>query len=183
MVETEEMEPLLLVEDKNELRAMLRKALERARYEVDEAPDGTSAVQKVRARRYQSVDRPEDQGQDPRAVRSGLARPRHTARSLQRHLLQRQGGLDRRAEDHCKAALERCDHHSLEQRDQREKEGPPQVCDDQDRAPTPVVHPDTHHQSGEEEWSEFSSVEDAHLQWGGLQKHHRCQWEGQHGHL
>src|ERR1700694_1808810 len=46
------MEPLLLVEDKNELRAMLRKALERAGYEVDEAPDGTAAIQKVRARRY-----------------------------------------------------------------------------------------------------------------------------------
>jgi DNA-binding response OmpR family regulator len=45
-------EPLLLVEDKNELRAMLRKALERAGYQVDEAPDGPSAIQKVRARRY-----------------------------------------------------------------------------------------------------------------------------------
>ena len=52
MVETKEMEPLLLVEDKNELRAMLRKALERAGYKVDEAPDGTAAIQKVRARRY-----------------------------------------------------------------------------------------------------------------------------------
>src|ERR1700704_7210480 len=52
MIETKEMEPLLLVEDKNELRAMLRKALERAGYAVDEAPDGTSAIQKVRARRY-----------------------------------------------------------------------------------------------------------------------------------
>ena len=52
MVETEEMEPLLLVEDKNELRAMLRKALERAGYDVDEAPDGAAAIQKVRARRY-----------------------------------------------------------------------------------------------------------------------------------
>src|SRR5467141_5080076 len=52
MVETREMEPLLLVEDKNELRAMLRKALERAGYEVDEAPDGAAAIQKVRARRY-----------------------------------------------------------------------------------------------------------------------------------
>lgn len=31
---------------------MLRKALERAGYEVDEAPDGTAAIQKVRARRY-----------------------------------------------------------------------------------------------------------------------------------
>jgi DNA-binding NtrC family response regulator len=52
MVETKEMEPLLLVEDKNELRAMLRKALERSGYTVHEAPDGTAAIQKVRARRY-----------------------------------------------------------------------------------------------------------------------------------
>ncbi len=52
MVETKEMEPLLLVEDKTELRAMLRKALERAGYTVDEAPDGTAAIQKIRARRY-----------------------------------------------------------------------------------------------------------------------------------
>jgi DNA-binding NtrC family response regulator len=52
VIKTNEMEPLLLVEDKNELRAMLRKALERAGYEVDEAPDGPSAIQKVRARRY-----------------------------------------------------------------------------------------------------------------------------------
>jgi DNA-binding NtrC family response regulator len=46
------MESLLLVEDKNELRAMLRKALERARYTVDEAPDGAAAIQKIRAHRY-----------------------------------------------------------------------------------------------------------------------------------
>ncbi len=46
------MEPILLVEDKAELRAMLRKALERAGYTVDEAPDGTSAIEKVRSRRY-----------------------------------------------------------------------------------------------------------------------------------
>ena len=52
MVETKEMEPLLLVEDKSELRAMMRKALERAGYAVDEAPDGAAAIQKVRARRY-----------------------------------------------------------------------------------------------------------------------------------
>jgi len=52
MIETKDMEPLLLVEDKNELRAMLRKALERSGYTVDEAPDGTAAIQKVRARRY-----------------------------------------------------------------------------------------------------------------------------------
>src|SRR6202790_4674855 len=52
MVETKEMEPLLLVEDKNELRAMLRKALERCGYTVEEAPDGTAAIQKIRAGRY-----------------------------------------------------------------------------------------------------------------------------------
>ncbi|MBS1841882.1 MAG: sigma-54-dependent Fis family transcriptional regulator [Acidobacteria bacterium] len=49
------MEPLLLVEDKNELRAMLRKALERNGYSVEEAPDGSAAIQKIRARRYQLV--------------------------------------------------------------------------------------------------------------------------------
>ena len=46
------MEPVLLVEDKAELRAMLRKALERAGYTVEEAPDGNSAIEKVRSRRY-----------------------------------------------------------------------------------------------------------------------------------
>ena len=46
------MEPILLAEDKSELRAMLRKALERAGYAVEEAADGTAAVEKVRARRY-----------------------------------------------------------------------------------------------------------------------------------
>jgi DNA-binding NtrC family response regulator len=46
------MESLLLVEDKNELRAMLRKALERAGYAVEEAPDGAAAIQKIRARRH-----------------------------------------------------------------------------------------------------------------------------------
>src|SRR6202021_2217084 len=46
------MEPILLVEDKAELRAMLRKALERAGYNVEEAPDGNSAIEKVRGRRY-----------------------------------------------------------------------------------------------------------------------------------
>lgn len=34
---------------------MLRKALERAGYAVDEAPDGTTAIQKLRARRYLMV--------------------------------------------------------------------------------------------------------------------------------
>jgi hypothetical protein len=52
MVEQLSMESLLLVEDKAELRAMLRKALERAGHKVDEAPDGSAAVAKVRARRY-----------------------------------------------------------------------------------------------------------------------------------
>jgi DNA-binding NtrC family response regulator len=46
------MEPILLVEDKAELRAMLRKALERAGYTVEEAPDGNTAIEKVRSRRY-----------------------------------------------------------------------------------------------------------------------------------
>jgi len=49
------MEPLLLVEDKNELRAMLRKALERNGHSVDEATDGTAAIQKLRNKRYQMV--------------------------------------------------------------------------------------------------------------------------------
>jgi DNA-binding NtrC family response regulator len=49
------MEPLLLVEDKVELRAMLRKALERAGYSVEEASDGHSAIDKVRSRRFQLV--------------------------------------------------------------------------------------------------------------------------------
>jgi DNA-binding NtrC family response regulator len=46
------MEPVLLVEDKAELRAMLRKALERFGYAVEEAPDGSAAIEKVRSRRY-----------------------------------------------------------------------------------------------------------------------------------
>ena len=45
-------EPVLLVEDKSELRAMLRKALERAGYTVEEAADGSAAVNKIRAQRY-----------------------------------------------------------------------------------------------------------------------------------
>ena len=45
-------EPVLLVEDKSELRAMLRKALERAGYTVEEAPDGSAAIEKVRGRPY-----------------------------------------------------------------------------------------------------------------------------------
>ncbi|HEV2615360.1 MAG TPA: response regulator, partial [Candidatus Acidoferrales bacterium] len=49
------MEAILLVEDKPELRAMLRKALEKAGYTVDEAPDGSSAIDKVRNKRYLTV--------------------------------------------------------------------------------------------------------------------------------
>src|SRR5713101_7592845 len=49
------MEPLLLVEDKIELRAMLRKALERNGFRVEEAADGSAAIQKIRAKRYQMV--------------------------------------------------------------------------------------------------------------------------------
>ena len=49
------MEPILLVEDKPELRAMLRKALEKFGYAVDEAPDANAAIDKVRGRRYQLV--------------------------------------------------------------------------------------------------------------------------------
>src|SRR5579863_9350606 len=46
------MEPLLLVEDKAELRAMPRKALERSGHAVEEAADGSTAVAKLRGRRY-----------------------------------------------------------------------------------------------------------------------------------
>jgi DNA-binding NtrC family response regulator len=49
------MEPLLLVEDKSELRAMLHKALQRNGYTVDEASDGSAAIQKLRSKRYQMV--------------------------------------------------------------------------------------------------------------------------------
>src|ERR1700735_459560 len=49
------MEPVLLVEDKAEWRAMLRKALERNGYTVEEAPDGNSAIDKIRSRRYQLI--------------------------------------------------------------------------------------------------------------------------------
>ena len=46
------MEPLLLVEDKPELRAMFRKALERQGYTIEEASDGSTAIDKLRKRRY-----------------------------------------------------------------------------------------------------------------------------------
>ena len=46
------MEPVLLVEDKAELRAMLHKALERFGYAVEEAPNGEVAIENVRSRRY-----------------------------------------------------------------------------------------------------------------------------------
>ena len=46
------MEPVLLVEDKADLRAVLRKALEKGGYAVDEAPDGNAAIDRIRKRRY-----------------------------------------------------------------------------------------------------------------------------------
>src|SRR5208282_1543735 len=46
------MEPLLLVEDKAELRTVLRKALERAGWSVEEAADATAAIEQVRRMRY-----------------------------------------------------------------------------------------------------------------------------------
>jgi DNA-binding NtrC family response regulator len=46
------MEPLLLVEDKAELRGVLRKALERAGWSVEEAGDATAAIEKARNMRY-----------------------------------------------------------------------------------------------------------------------------------
>jgi len=46
------MEPLLLVEDKVELRGVLRKALERAGWRVEEAGDAAAAIEKARGMRY-----------------------------------------------------------------------------------------------------------------------------------
>ncbi len=46
------MEPILLVEDKADLREVLRKALEKAGHAVDDAPDGNSAIDRIRRRRY-----------------------------------------------------------------------------------------------------------------------------------
>lgn len=46
------MEPVLLVEDKADLRAVLRKALEKGGYAVDDVPDGNSAIDRIRKRRY-----------------------------------------------------------------------------------------------------------------------------------
>lgn len=46
------LEPVLIVEDKAELRAMLQKALERAGYSVESAADGSEGIEKVRSRRY-----------------------------------------------------------------------------------------------------------------------------------
>ena len=55
MVEQSLMEPLLLVEDKTELRAMLRKALERAGHKVDEAPDGSDWPREIKFDGYRVV--------------------------------------------------------------------------------------------------------------------------------
>jgi DNA-binding NtrC family response regulator len=49
------MEPILLVEDNRELRAMLRKALEKAGYAVEEAAEGTAAAERMRRKRYLTV--------------------------------------------------------------------------------------------------------------------------------
>jgi len=46
------MEPLLLVEDKPELRSVLRKALERSKWTVEDVGDAQAAIEKVRHRRY-----------------------------------------------------------------------------------------------------------------------------------
>lgn len=46
------MDELLLVEDKAELREMLRTALSKAGYQVDDVADGTAAVSKLRSRRF-----------------------------------------------------------------------------------------------------------------------------------
>ncbi|HMD32700.1 MAG TPA: response regulator, partial [Candidatus Acidoferrales bacterium] len=46
------MEPLLLVEDKAELRGVLRKALERAGWTVSEAGDAAAAIAKIRQMRF-----------------------------------------------------------------------------------------------------------------------------------
>ena len=60
MIEKNSMEPLLLVEDKAELRAMLRKALERSGYAVEEAADGSTAVAKLRGAAVSAgLERPE----------------------------------------------------------------------------------------------------------------------------
>src|ERR1700685_1072160 len=49
------MEPVLLVEDKAELRAMFHKPMDRNGYTGEEAPDGNSAIDKIRSRRYQLI--------------------------------------------------------------------------------------------------------------------------------
>jgi DNA-binding NtrC family response regulator len=49
------MQPILLVEDNAELRAMLRKALEKAGYAVEEAADGAAGAKRARERRHLAV--------------------------------------------------------------------------------------------------------------------------------
>ena len=46
---------ILLVEDKESLRQMLVTALKKVGYSVDEAPDGNTAVQKIRKQPYNLV--------------------------------------------------------------------------------------------------------------------------------
>ena len=46
---------ILLVEDKDSLRQMLATAIKKAGYEVDEAPDGNIAVEKIRRQPHSLV--------------------------------------------------------------------------------------------------------------------------------
>jgi len=46
------MNKILLIEDKESLRTMLKRALEENRFEVDEARDGIEAVRKIRTQKY-----------------------------------------------------------------------------------------------------------------------------------
>ena len=49
------MMPILLVEDRDSLREMLRTTLESEGYEVEEAADGRIAVEALSKRRFQAV--------------------------------------------------------------------------------------------------------------------------------
>ncbi len=49
------MTPILIVEDKDSLRAMLRQTLEAAGYAVEEAADGREAIERLGAKRYLAV--------------------------------------------------------------------------------------------------------------------------------
>lgn len=49
------MSRILIIEDKQSLRTMLRRALEKAAYAIEEAPDGHSALEKLRRHSYDLV--------------------------------------------------------------------------------------------------------------------------------